>query len=121
MKKLGLIVALVAILGCDQKPNLTVVPLKLDCAVTLTWVAPTQYEDNSPLAPEDIQKFTINWFNKDQTTIVNTDVNDPTAITWVFLNMPTGKMSFRMTVTDVDNIESDWSNMVTKTFDDDCG
>lgn len=120
-----LLVVLVAILGCDQKlklkPELVVVPPHFDCAITLQWVAPTEYEDDTPLAAANIKKFTLNWFNEDQTTIISTDVNDPTAMTWLFLNMPAGAMSFRMTVTDVDDAESDWSNIVTKTFDDDCG
>ena len=119
------LIALVAIIGCDQKPTLVVVQRDEstlpDCEITLQWIAPTEYEDDSPLAPENIKKFTLNWFNEDQTTIVSTDVNDPTVMTWLFLNMPAGKMSFRMTVTDTDEVESDWSNVISKTFADACG
>lgn len=120
-----LFVVLVAILGCDQerdyRPRLIVVVIEpADCEITLRWIPPTEYEDDSPLTPENIKKFTINWFNEDKTTIVSIDVDDPTAMTWLFLNMPAGKMSFRMTVTDTDDVESDWSNVITKTFDAAC-
>lgn len=118
---MGCLFALVAILGCDQTPQLVVVSSHLKCAITLTWVAPTEYEDDSPLASENIKKFTLNWFNEDQTTIINIDVNDPTVMTWLFLDMLAGRMSFRMTVTDINDKESKWSNIITKTFADACG
>ena len=112
---------LVLLFGCDRhKPTLAYVAPVTRCLITLRWKPPTEYEDGTPFTPEDIQKFTLNWYNQDQSTIVSVDVNDPTAVMWTLLNMPAGKMSFQINVTDQEDRTSDWSNIVTAIFDSWC-
>jgi hypothetical protein len=106
--------------GCGSDST-TVNSEDLNCDLTISWRAPTEYEDGSPLTTQEIKKFTVNRYNEAQTTIVNVDVDNPQAVSWHFYNLPSGSMSFRVNVTSTNEALSDWSNVRVQTFVAACG
>lgn len=81
---------------------------------TLSWVAPTERVDNTPLPLSELREFRIYWGldnNFDNTTVIS----DPTLTTYVIDGLTAGTWSFRMTAVDTDGLESGPSAVATKT------
>jgi hypothetical protein len=82
---------------------------------TVTWVAPTQRVDGTPLTLEELREFRIYWglgTNFNNMSVVS----DATLTTYVIdgLDIP-GTYSFRMTAVDTEGRESGYSMVATKT------
>jgi hypothetical protein len=84
---------------------------------TLSWTAPTQREDNTPLTLAELREFRIYW-GPDNTFTNTVVVSDPTLTTYVIDGLTAGLWSFRMTAVDTDGLESGYSAVATKTVVD---
>lgn len=83
---------------------------------TVSWVAPTQREDNTPLPITELSEFRIYWglgTAFDNTTVVT----NPTTTTYVIEGLTPGTYSFRMTAVDTNGLESGFSAVATKTVE----
>lgn len=88
------------------------------CTATLDWAPPTGRMDTTPLRVEELQKFTIyindaEGMEEARITMV-IDLTDVYLIQWEIRNLPAGRHWFYMTVTDLDNLVSAYSNELTK-------
>ncbi len=108
---------LLSLFGCSggsEQPLVQVTQLP-DCEVLTEWTV-SERVNGTPLLPEHIQKFTLNYFNDE--TIVNLEIG-PEFRQWLFLGLK-GTMSFRINVTNTEGQVSDWSNTTTEVMDDAC-
>lgn len=121
----GLITTLLLLGGCSGGSGGNGPGLPLDpndptntCIATLSWSPPTERMDDSPLALEELAKFTIyvndaEGMEEARITLV-IDLTDVYLIQWEIRNLPAGQHYFYMTVTDTEGLASGYSNEVSK-------
>ncbi len=79
--------------------------------VVITWVAPVEYEDNSPLPLSEIVGYRVYYNIDGSTSYPNTiDVTDPTAVGHTMFNMPPATYYIVVT-TLTDSAEANYSNV----------
>lgn len=81
-------------------------------AVTLSWTAPTLYEDGSPL--NDLAGYTIHYGRQSGNYTSTINVDNPSVTTYVVDNLSSGAYFFAAKSFNVNGVESDFSNEATK-------
>ena len=84
-----------------------------DGSVTLSWTAPTENEDNSPLA--DLAGYKIHYGTQAGQYSNMIYIDDPTTTSYKFNNLSPGIHYFAITAINIDGRESALSNMIAKT------
>ena len=84
-----------------------------DGSVSLSWTAPTENEDNSPLA--DLAGYMIHYGTRAGQYSNTIHVDDPKATSYEVENLSSGTYYFAMTAISTDGAESALSNMIAKT------
>jgi len=109
MMLLALILMLVSCSG-SSKPQ--------KCMATLTWATPTERLDGTPLSLSELSKITIYMSEQEDTDTIFLerveDLHDVNFITWELKNLPPGQHWFYITVTDIENHISPFSNILGK-------
>ncbi len=82
-------------------------------SVTLSWVAPTQNEDNTPLV--DLAGYRIYWGTSPGSYPNSVTINNPGLTTYVVENLGPGTYQFVATSFNASGVESGYSNPVAKT------
>ena len=80
---------------------------------TLSWRAPTENVDGSPLT--DLAGYVVHWGNRSRSYDSSHTIDDPTATNWE-VSVGPGKYFFALTAFDADGSESSYSNEVAKTI-----
>lgn len=116
MKKLLLVTLLLA--GCGPGGSSIELPPEATCSATLTWQAPNDRIDGTPITIEELDKFTI-YINRRNSTDPSTvvlivDLTDTTQQMAEITDIPKGQRYFYMTVTDLNGVESPFSNILSK-------
>lgn len=124
MKTISLILVMLLLTGCsgDNTPTPPPPPPPpANCGATLSWVIPTEYEDQTPLPIEEIDYYTI-YINLGgpENVLMEIRVADKNLISWEVKDQAAGSIQFNMTATAVNGLESIWSNSVVKEFDPRC-
>ena len=88
------------------------------CIATLTWEYPVAMLDGTIISQKDLQKLTIyvnemEGYNQETLEMVE-DILDVNIISWEIKPLSPGVHWFYLTVTDVKNIESGYSNEMNK-------
>ena len=95
-----------------------VLPPPATCNVTITWEAPYDRIDGTPITTEELEKYTIYISHqedtKPSTLITIVDVTDTDLITFEIKGLSKGQKYFYMTVTDTEHRESTFSNILNK-------
>lgn len=81
---------------------------------TLTWTAPTENTDGTPLT--DLSGFNIFYGNASRTYFTTIDVANPAATTYTITGLAPGTYYFAMTAKTSAGLESIQTNEVTKTL-----
>jgi hypothetical protein len=81
--------------------------------VTLSWLAPTENEDDSPFT--DLSGYAIHYTNKEGRDPGTVYVNDPTVTSYTIKNLSPGTYYFSISAIEVDGDESALSNVIEKT------
>ena len=84
-----------------------------DGSVTLSWTAPTENEDNSPLG--DLAGYKIHYGTQAGQYSNMIYIDDPTTTSYKFNNLSPGIHYFAIMVINIDGRESALSNMIAKT------
>lgn len=84
-------------------------------SATLEWIAPTSYEDESPLAPEEILSFEI-LYGTESGNYTNSVTVSGTARQHTITNLSSGTWYFVATATTVELETSTISNEVSRKF-----
>jgi hypothetical protein len=95
--------------------SVTVEAVSLGSA-TLTWQAPTQYEDGTPLTPPDFAGYTIYWGTTPGNYPNSVTINNPGITTYVIDNLAPGDYEFVATAFNAAGVQSQYSNTATKTI-----
>jgi len=96
----------ITIIGADEVGSLT--------DVTLSWVAPSQREDNTAIALSEIAGYKI-YYGTTQGEYTNSvDINDGSAESYTFKAFPSGTYFFVVTTLDTEGRESQYSPEVKK-------
>jgi hypothetical protein len=82
--------------------------------VSLTWSAPTQNSDGTPLT--DLQGYKIHYGMQSQNYTGAISVNNPTLTTYLVNSLPAGKYYFAVTAYNSAGLESPPSDEITATF-----
>lgn len=105
-----------------------------ECIATLTWIAPTHFEDcvppnfysycGKPLPEGYLTRFNAyGHIDKDEPPILEIEIQDPYIVLWMIRDVREDQLYFRMTATGIDSTidseeaTSDFSEWVTKTCD----
>lgn len=111
---------LLIVYGCGGSGNKPPKPPdpSLECDAIVNWIIPTERTDGSELLPTDIDKFTI-FINAEPGVNESTlervvDIIDNSLTQWTVPELSEGEHWFYMTVTDIENRESTFSNELTK-------
>jgi hypothetical protein len=83
-------------------------------AATLSWTAPTRRTDGSPLT--DLAGFKVYWGRRSGSFPNTADVGNPGITTYVVDNLSSGTWYFATTAYDANGLESDYSNVASKTI-----
>ena len=83
--------------------------------VTLSWVAPTQNTDGSPLI--DLAGYNVHYGNASQQYTTTIKVTNPGLTTYVVDNLPAGTYYFAVTAYDSSGTESPLSSEVSTIID----
>lgn len=83
-------------------------------AVNLTWVAPTENSDGSPLT--DLKGYKIHYGSASQSYTEAISVDNPTLTTYLVNTLPAGKYYFAVTAYNSAGLESSPSDEVVATF-----
>jgi len=81
---------------------------------TLTWTAPTQRTDGSPLT--DLTGYRVYWGTESRTYEHSAEIDNPTVTTYVINNLGSGTHYFATTAVSADGLESEYSNEASKTI-----
>ena len=82
-------------------------------SVTLSWTAPSENEDGSPL--EDLSGYRIYWGTTSGNYSNSLTIDDTGLTTYVIDNLAPGTYEFVATSFNAAGVESDYSNAATKT------
>lgn len=93
---------------------ITIPPIVPTTTVTLSWVAPSEREDNSPMSLSDILGYKIYYGTVAEEYPNQVTVNDSTATGYTFTDFPTGKHYFVVTTRDTGGRESRYSTVTTR-------
>ena len=85
-------------------------------SATLSWVAPTTRVDNSVISLSELKGFKIYSGTEANNLQLLTNIEDPTITTYVVNDLPPATYFFAVTVYDQSMIESDFSEIATKTI-----
>ena len=113
MKGFWLILGLILV-GCEGGED--TVPAA--CSAMITWEAPTETYDGTPISTTDLSKYTI--YMSEQPEVdehyieLVVDVTDVNMIMMELKNISPGEHWFYLTVTDVENRISPYSNVLGK-------
>lgn len=94
-------------------------PPVLDCSATLSWTAPTERIDGTPLGLDELSKLTL-YGTRDGSLDLMIDIVDVALISWEIRTSPEGNWMFEMTATDTLDQESDRSNQAHKIIPQGC-
>ncbi len=83
-------------------------------SVSLTWVAPTENSDGTPL--QDLKGYKIHYGTESQDYTAAISVDNPTLTTYLVDNLPAGKYFFAVTAYNAQGIESSPSDEIAATF-----
>lgn len=81
--------------------------------VTISWLAPTENEDDSPVS--ELAGFAIHYTKREGHDPVTVYVNDPTVTSYTIENLAPGEYYFSISAIEKDGGKSDWSNVIAKT------
>jgi hypothetical protein len=81
--------------------------------ITLSWVAPSEREDNTSIALSEIAGYKIYIGTTKGKYIGSVTINDGSATSYTFSNMSSGTFYFAITTRDTDGRESQYSKEVT--------
>jgi len=116
MKYLVLLTSLLLV-GCEGGDGTVPLP-PTECTATLTWEAPIETIDGTPITTQDFIKYTIYMSEEpeveDHFIELVTDVTDVNMITMEIRDIPDGQHWFYLTVTDIENRVSPHSNVLGK-------
>lgn len=115
VQSLVILLITLQISSCSSEDNFFAIPVAADR--TLTWVAPTEREDNTPLQLSDIAGFRIYYGTAQGEYTDTVDINDRTAEQAEVPSLTAG-ITYYIVVTaiDIQGRESDFSNEVTLTI-----
>jgi hypothetical protein len=83
-------------------------------SVNLSWVAPTENSDGSPLT--DLKGFKIHYGTESQNYTGSISVDNPSLTTYLVSTLPAGKYYFAVTAYNSAGLESDPSDEIAATF-----
>lgn len=114
-----LLLALIFVLGvggCEGADNAK--PPQATCTATLTWEPPYDRVGGAPLSTAELEKYTI-YISRQENTDTSfllriVEVSDTNLITYEVDDLPRGMKYFYMTATDMQGIESTFSNILSK-------
>jgi len=86
---------------------------QFDGSVTLSWIAPTENEDNSPLT--DLAGYVIHYGTHAGQYSNTIYLDDPETTGYKFENLSPGTYYFAITAINTDGAESTLSDMIAKT------
>lgn len=110
---IAVIVLSALLLSCSDSSNNG--PALGTGSTTLSWDAPSQNTDNSTL--NDLARFVIYYGPASGTLDYSVNVNDPTATSYSVENLVKGtSYIFAMTAVNSSGVESDQSNIITRTI-----
>lgn len=93
-------------------------PPSFSCTAALTWQAPTETLDGTPITTQNLSKYTIYMSEEPETEDhfieLVIDVTDVNMITLEIKDISPGQHWFYLTVTDVENRISPYSNILGK-------
>ena len=95
----------ITVLGVDEASSTT-------ADITLSWVAPSEREDNQPISLSDIAGYKIYYGTTRGNYDKSIDVNNSTAQSYTITNLPTGTYYLVITTKDTENRESQYSSEV---------
>lgn len=84
--------------------------------VVLSWVAPSEREDNTALSPSDIAGYTIYYGSAPGDYMESIYINDPAATGYSITSLVDGTYYFVVTTRDTDGRESMYSSEVVETI-----
>jgi hypothetical protein len=82
--------------------------------VSLTWVAPTENSDGTPLT--DLKGYKIHYGTQPQSYTDSISVDNPTLTTFLVSSLPSGKYYFAVTAMNSQGLESSPSDEIAATF-----
>ena len=82
--------------------------------ISLSWVAPAEREDNTPILLSEIAGYKIYYGTKSGLYTNSVDIDDGTAEGYTFKAFPPGTYYFVVTTLDTDGLESQYSPEVIK-------
>ena len=85
-------------------------------ALTLSWVAPVEREDNMPISPSEISGYRIYYGTSKGQYPNSIDIDDGSATGYTFTNLTEGSYFFVVTTYDTDGRESKFSTEVVATL-----
>ena len=83
-------------------------------SVSLSWAAPTQRADGTPLSVSDLAGYTVHYGTSQGNYTSSISVDDPFTTSVVVADLPPGTYYFALTATDKAGLESGYSGAVTK-------
>lgn len=83
-------------------------------SATLTWTAPTQRTDGSPLT--DLAGYKVYWGRESRRYTQSVNINNPAVTAYVVENLGSGTYYFATTAVTTSGLESAFSNEATKTI-----
>ncbi|MGB7215843.1 MAG: putative Ig domain-containing protein [Gammaproteobacteria bacterium] len=83
-------------------------------SATLTWTAPTERTDGSPLT--NLAGYKLYWGHESRKYTESVDIDNPGVTTYVVDNLAPGTYYFATTAVSADGLESDYSNEASKTI-----
>ncbi len=84
--------------------------------VKLSWVAPSQREDNNPISPAEIAGYKIYYGTTSGNYTKSVQINDNSVYDYTLTGLAKGTYYIVMTTRDSDGRESQYSSVVTKTI-----
>lgn len=101
----------------DTLPPFTIDVLQAaNGSALLTWTAPAQNSDGSPLNVTDLLGYRIYYGTDAANLATRIDINDPLATSYTVGNLTTGTWHFETTAVNSASVESDRSNRASKTI-----
>lgn len=83
-------------------------------SATLTWTAPTQRTDGSPLT--DLAGYRVYWGQESRNYTESVEIDNPGVTTYVIDDLGPGTHYFATTAVSADGLESEYSNEASKTI-----
>jgi len=83
-------------------------------SVSLSWVAPTQRADGTPISVSDLAGYTVHYGPSQNNYTSSIPVGDPFTTSVVVTDLPAGTYYFALTARDKDGLESGYSGAVSR-------